>query len=102
GTGLYSKLEHLGLSDPQENIDNLEVKAGVPKDKLIQCHGSFGTATCVQLTRSLDAHAASRLCALLAVRLSVSGLQAQRRSEDGGAPIRSDESEYDYSPVLVS
>ncbi|KAK7421504.1 NAD-dependent histone deacetylase sir2 [Neonectria magnoliae] len=98
GTGLYSKLEHLGLSDPQEvfdidvfrqdptifysvakdilpstdrytpthkfiamlnergklltnysqNIDNLEVKAGVPKEKLIQCHGSFGTATCVQ------------------------------------------------------
>ncbi|KAM0348959.1 hypothetical protein ACHAPU_003893 [Fusarium lateritium] len=98
GTGLYSKLEHLGLTDPQEvfdigvfkqdptifysvakdilpstdrftpthkfiamlnekgklltnysqNIDNLEVKAGVPKDKLIQCHGSFGTATCVQ------------------------------------------------------
>ncbi|KAK5987838.1 NAD-dependent protein deacetylase hst1 [Cladobotryum mycophilum] len=98
GTGLYSKLEHLGLNDPQEvfdidvfkqdptifysvakdiipsterytpthkflamlhqrgklltnysqNIDNLEVKAGLPKDKLIQCHGSFGTATCVQ------------------------------------------------------
>ncbi|KAH6608564.1 nad-dependent histone deacetylase sir2 [Trichoderma cornu-damae] len=98
GTGLYSKLEHLGLSDPQEvfdidvfkqdpaifysvakdiipsterytpthkflamlhergklltnysqNIDNLEVKAGLPKEKLIQCHGSFGTASCVQ------------------------------------------------------
>ncbi|KAH7161405.1 DHS-like NAD/FAD-binding domain-containing protein [Dactylonectria macrodidyma] len=98
GTGLYSKLEHLGLNDPQEvfdidvfrqdptifysvakdilpntdrytpthkfiamlnergklltnysqNIDNLEVKAGVPKEKLIQCHGSFGTATCIQ------------------------------------------------------
>lgn len=98
GTGLYSKLEHLGLNDPQEvfdidvfkqdptifysvakdivpatdrytpthkfismlhqrgklltnysqNIDNLEVKAGLPKDKLIQCHGSFGTASCVQ------------------------------------------------------
>ena len=98
GTGLYSKLEHLGLNDPQEvfdidvfkddptifysiakdivpdtdrytpthkfismlhqrgkiltnysqNIDNLEVKAGVPKDKLVQCHGSFGTASCVQ------------------------------------------------------
>ncbi|KFH45897.1 NAD-dependent protein deacetylase-like protein [Hapsidospora chrysogenum ATCC 11550] len=98
GTGLYSKLEHLGLSDPQEafdidvfkqdptifysvakdivpaidrytpthkfiamlhehgklltnysqNIDNLEVMAGVPKDKLIQCHGSFGTASCIQ------------------------------------------------------
>ncbi|XP_044716209.1 sir2 family domain-containing protein [Hirsutella rhossiliensis] len=98
GTGLYSKLEHLGLNDPQEvfdidvfkqdptifysvakdivpatdrytpthkfiamlhqrgklltnysqNIDNLEVKAGLPRDKLIQCHGSFGTASCVQ------------------------------------------------------
>jgi NAD-dependent histone deacetylase SIR2 len=98
GTGLYSKLEHLGLSDPQEvfdidvfkqdptifysvakdivpatdrftpthkfiamlhergklltnysqNIDNLEIKAGLPKEKLIQCHGSFGTASCVQ------------------------------------------------------
>ncbi|KAI9151814.1 NAD-dependent histone deacetylase SIR2 [Paramyrothecium foliicola] len=98
GTGLYSKLEHLGLNDPQEvfdidvfkqdptifysvakdivpatdrytpthkfiamlhergklltnysqNIDNLEIKAGVPKEKLIQCHGSFGTASCVQ------------------------------------------------------
>lgn len=98
GTGLYSKLEHLGLADPQEvfeinmfredptifysvakdiipdserytpthkfiamlhdrgklltnysqNIDNLEVKAGVPKEKLIQCHGSFATATCIQ------------------------------------------------------
>ncbi|POR34441.1 NAD-dependent protein deacetylase hst1 [Tolypocladium paradoxum] len=98
GTGLYSKLEHLGLNDPQEvfdidvfrqdpaifysvakdivpatdrytpthkfiamlhqrgklltnysqNIDNLEVRAGLPKEKLIQCHGSFGTASCVQ------------------------------------------------------
>ncbi|RCI10298.1 hypothetical protein L249_8465 [Ophiocordyceps polyrhachis-furcata BCC 54312] len=98
GTGLYSKLEHLGLADPQEvfdidvfkqdpsifysvakdivpatdrftpthqfiamlhqrqklltnysqNIDNLEVKAGLPRDRLIQCHGSFGSATCIQ------------------------------------------------------
>lgn len=98
GTGLYSKLEHLGLSDPQEvfdirvfrddpsifysiakdiipstdrftpthafirliqdkgklltnysqNIDNIEAKAGIQKDKLIQCHGSFATASCVR------------------------------------------------------
>ncbi|KAK7747343.1 NAD-dependent histone deacetylase sir2 [Cytospora paraplurivora] len=97
GTGLYSKLEHLGLNDPQEvfdiqlfrdepslfysvardilveterfspthafiallekkgklltnysqNIDNLESKAGISPDKLIQCHGSFATATCI-------------------------------------------------------
>jgi NAD-dependent histone deacetylase SIR2 len=98
GTGLYSKLEHLGLSDPQEvfditvfrqdptifysvardilpshdrfspthafiallqnkgklltnysqNIDNLEAKAGILPDKLVQCHGSFATASCVK------------------------------------------------------
>ncbi|KAI4120642.1 MAG: hypothetical protein LQ338_006866 [Usnochroma carphineum] len=97
-TGLYSQLEHLGLSDPQEvfdisifredpsifysvakdilptsrktspthafikllqdkgklltnftqNIDNLETCAGILPEKLIQCHGSFATATCVE------------------------------------------------------
>jgi len=97
-TGLYSQLEHLGLSDPQEvfdisifredpsifysvakdilpstnryspthafirllqdkgrlltnftqNIDNLEGHAGISPDKLIQCHGSFATASCVE------------------------------------------------------
>lgn len=104
GTGLYSKLEHLGLSDPQEvfdidvfkqaptifysvakdivpatdrytpthkfiamlhqrdklltnysqNIDNLEIKAGLPRSKLIQCHGSFGTATCLRCSYQID------------------------------------------------
>jgi len=98
GTGLYAKLEHLGLNDPQEvfdinvfrqdptifysvardilpnterfspthafiallqqkgklltnysqNIDNLEAKAGITPDKLVQCHGSFATASCVK------------------------------------------------------
>lgn len=36
------------LTNYSQNIDNLEVKAGLPKDKLIQCHGSFGTASCVK------------------------------------------------------
>jgi NAD-dependent histone deacetylase SIR2 len=97
-TGLYSQLEHLGLSDPQEvfdiaifredpsifysvakdilpttnryspthafirllqeknklltnftqNIDNLECHAGILPEKLIQCHGSFATASCIE------------------------------------------------------
>ncbi|KAF4635805.1 hypothetical protein G7Y89_g2284 [Cudoniella acicularis] len=97
GTGLYSKLEHLGLSDPQEvfdintfredphifysvakdiipdherttpthafihllqqkgklltnysqNIDNIESIAGILPEKLVQCHGSFATASCI-------------------------------------------------------
>lgn len=29
-----------------QNIDNLEQSAGISRDKLIQCHGSFATATC--------------------------------------------------------
>nr|POE49284.1 nad-dependent protein deacetylase hst1 [Quercus suber] len=29
-----------------QNIDNLEELAGIEKDRLIQCHGSFATATC--------------------------------------------------------
>jgi NAD-dependent histone deacetylase SIR2 len=95
---LYSKLEHLGLSDPQEvfdihlfhedpsiffsvakdilptekkfspthafirllqdkgklltnytqNIDNIEANAGVLPEKIVQCHGSFATATCTK------------------------------------------------------
>ncbi|EGX53289.1 NAD-dependent histone deacetylase sir2 [Orbilia oligospora] len=98
GSGLYSRLEGLGLSDPQEvfdiqifkedpsifysiakdilpttskfspthafiellqrkgkllrnytqNIDNIEQLAGVSPDKLVQCHGSFATASCVK------------------------------------------------------
>ncbi|KAF8542084.1 DHS-like NAD/FAD-binding domain-containing protein [Trichophaea hybrida] len=98
GSGLYSRLESLGLSDPQEvfdinvfnddptifysiakdilpttqqfspthafiallqsktklltqytqNIDNLEMLAGISTDKLIQCHGSFATASCIK------------------------------------------------------
>ncbi|RFU35328.1 hypothetical protein B7463_g963, partial [Scytalidium lignicola] len=97
-TGLYSKLEYLGLNDPQEvfdidifrqdpsifysiakdilpstdrytpthkfiyllqqkgklltnysqNIDNIESIAGILPEKLIQCHGSFATASCVE------------------------------------------------------
>ena len=96
--GLYSRLAHLGLTDPQEvfdislfrtdptiffsiaasiiphgtrvspahafirllqdrgvlltnytqNIDNLEECAGIDDEKLVQCHGSFKTATCLK------------------------------------------------------
>lgn len=35
------------LRNYTQNIDNLEMYAGIEKDKLVQCHGSFATATCV-------------------------------------------------------
>ena len=31
-----------------QNIDNLEQLAGVRQDKLVQCHGSFATASCMR------------------------------------------------------
>jgi NAD-dependent histone deacetylase SIR2 len=36
------------LTNYSQNIDNLEVKAGVPPTKLVQCHGSFGSASCIK------------------------------------------------------
>ncbi|KAL9098047.1 MAG: hypothetical protein Q9163_006214 [Psora crenata] len=106
-TGLYSKLQHLGLSDPQEvfdinlfredpsifysvakeilptskkfspthafirllqdqgqlltnftqNIDNLEGHAGILPEKLVQCHGSFATATCIRCRHKVNGDA---------------------------------------------
>ena len=34
------------LRNYTQNIDNLEASVGIPKDKYIQCHGSFAHATC--------------------------------------------------------
>jgi NAD+-dependent protein deacetylase SIR2 len=34
------------LTNYSQNIDNIEANAGVQPDKLVQCHGSFATATC--------------------------------------------------------
>ncbi|OCK74640.1 NAD-dependent histone deacetylase SIR2 [Lepidopterella palustris CBS 459.81] len=34
------------LTNYTQNIDNVESHAGIRKDKIIQCHGSWATATC--------------------------------------------------------
>ncbi|KAI0178604.1 SIR2-domain-containing protein [Hypoxylon sp. FL1284] len=53
--GLYSPthafialLQNMGklLTNYSQNIDNIEANAGIRPDKLVQCHGSFATATC--------------------------------------------------------
>ena len=36
------------LTNFTQNIDNLEANAGILPEKLIQCHGSFATASCVK------------------------------------------------------
>ena len=36
------------LTNFTQNIDNLEGHAGIRSEKLIQCHGSFATASCLE------------------------------------------------------
>lgn len=36
------------LTNYTQNIDNIESHAGILPDKLIQCHGSFATASCIE------------------------------------------------------
>jgi NAD-dependent histone deacetylase SIR2 len=42
------------LTNYSQNIDNIEAAAGVKKDKLVQCHGSFATATCLKCGTNYD------------------------------------------------
>ena len=41
------------LTQYTQNIDNLETRAGVKPEKLIQCHGSFATATCTKCSHTV-------------------------------------------------
>lgn len=42
------------LRNYTQNIDNLEKIAGIPSDKIIQCHGSFGSAHCMTCRRQVE------------------------------------------------
>jgi len=37
-----------------QNIDDLESKAGISKDKLIQAHGAVGSASCIKCKQPGD------------------------------------------------
>ncbi|OCT51853.1 NAD-dependent histone deacetylase SIR2 [Cladophialophora carrionii] len=43
------------LTNYTQNIDGLEVAAGVSQSKLIQCHGTLGTATCMSCGKRVTA-----------------------------------------------
>lgn len=42
------------LRNYTQNIDTLEIRAGVPEDKIIEAHGSFRTASCPRCSLKLD------------------------------------------------
>jgi NAD-dependent histone deacetylase SIR2 len=37
-----------------QNIDGLELRAGVPAERVVQAHGSFDTASCIECKRQAD------------------------------------------------
>ena len=168
-TGLYSQLEHLGLSDPQEvfdinvfrhdptifysvakdilpatkkfspthafirllqdknklltnftqNIDNIEDHAGIAQEKLIQCHGSFATATCQECLAQVngeDLYAEikagmvphCKACARRLQRTGPFGMKRKRSSNGLGKAKRradyedsTDEDDYDIAAAGV-
>ncbi|GEQ69044.1 hypothetical protein JCM33374_g2715 [Metschnikowia sp. JCM 33374] len=42
------------LRNYTQNIDNLEANAGILPEKMVQCHGSFATATCITCQYKTD------------------------------------------------
>jgi NAD+-dependent protein deacetylase SIR2 len=42
------------LTNYSQNIDNIEANAGIKPEKLVQCHGSFATATCQRCGYKVD------------------------------------------------
>eukprot|EP01132_Coremiostelium_polycephalum_P010121 gene10121-12413_t len=50
------KLEEKGklLRNYTQNIDTLEHLAGITEEKLVNCHGSFKTATCIKCKTTVD------------------------------------------------
>jgi NAD-dependent SIR2 family protein deacetylase len=45
------------LTNYTQNIDNIEANAGVLPENIVQCHGSFATATCVKCQRKVAGEA---------------------------------------------
>ncbi|KAH7021030.1 DHS-like NAD/FAD-binding domain-containing protein [Microdochium trichocladiopsis] len=45
------------LTNYSQNIDNIEANAGIKPEHLVQCHGSFATATCQRCGYKLPGHA---------------------------------------------
>lgn len=42
------------LTNYTQNIDNIEVNAGIMKENLVQCHGSFAAASCIKCNAHFD------------------------------------------------
>ena len=84
------------LTNFTQNIDNLEGHAGILPEKLIQCHGSFATATCIEckykvkcedIYKDLKAGKVARCDRCIrSIRQAKPGLKRKRSSNGSSVP----------------
>lgn len=84
------------LTNFTQNIDNLEGHAGILPEKLIQCHGSFATATCIEcrykvkceeIYKDLKAGKVARCDRCIrSIRQAKPGLKRKRSSNESSGP----------------
>ena len=95
------------LTNFTQNIDNLEEWAGIEKEKLVQCHGSFATATCIQCKHTVECQAIyedlkagqvarCEKCLLEIQQLKKPGLKRKRSSDRSSSKSRKKGKGYDY------
>ena len=94
------------LTNFTQNIDNLEGHAGILPGKLIQCHGSFATATCIEckhkvpgeaIYKDLKAGKVARCDACLKRIRDVKPGMKRKRSSDGSSKSKKKRQEYEDS-----
>ncbi|KAF8422055.1 DHS-like NAD/FAD-binding domain-containing protein [Tirmania nivea] len=79
------------LTQYTQNIDNLETRAGIKPEKLIQCHGSFATASCVKCKHKVpgetifpDLHAGRVAKCDMCLRKATEAAKVGRKRKRGG------------------
>lgn len=92
------------LRNYTQNIDGLEVLAGVNPDKVIECHGHFRSAACVDCKKSYDAGLCKTMMAKGEVPICMDcapSVLNEGRSNNGGLKFCSD-SEDEVGPGGIS
>lgn len=69
-----------------QNIDGLETLAGVPEERVVQCHGGFRSAHCIQCSKP-HSMALIRDCCALNAHCTPDGVGGAASSKHGGPVI---------------
>ncbi|CRK21063.1 hypothetical protein BN1708_003402 [Verticillium longisporum] len=102
-------LDRMGklLTNYTQNIDNVEARAGINPDRIIQCHGSFATASCLEcgyncpgedIFPAIHAKQIPRCPKCVAQLQAEREQQQQRRRRPGRPPKRGNAAKRPYAP----